>query len=81
MEDTDENIELILAQWQTCVEMANTVSQRRDAMNNIFNNLKFSDYNCGISYLGTEVTSRSHSWDRYLCSMALFYPKLQGIEY
>ncbi len=26
MEDTDENIELILAQWQTCVEMANTVS-------------------------------------------------------
>ncbi len=36
MEDTDENIELILAQWQTCVEMANTVSQRRDAMNNIF---------------------------------------------
>lgn len=36
MEDTDENVELILAQWQTCVEMANTVSQRRDAMNNIF---------------------------------------------
>lgn len=36
MEDTDVNVELILAQWQTCVEMANTVSQRRDAMNNIF---------------------------------------------
>lgn len=36
MEDTDENVKLILAQWQTCVEMANTVSQRRDAMNNIF---------------------------------------------
>lgn len=28
--------ELILAQWQTCVEMANSVSQRRDSMNNIF---------------------------------------------
>ena len=28
--------EVILAQWQTCVEMANSVSQRRDAMNNIF---------------------------------------------
>ena len=31
-----ENQEIILAQWQTCVEMANSVSQRRDAMNNIF---------------------------------------------
>lgn len=28
--------EIILAQWQTCVEMANSVSQRRDTMNNIF---------------------------------------------
>ena len=28
--------ETILAQWQTCVEMANSVSQRRDTMNNIF---------------------------------------------
>lgn len=30
--DTDT----ILSQWQTCVEMANSVSQRRDNMNNIF---------------------------------------------
>lgn len=28
--------DVILAQWQTCVEMANSVSQRRDTMNNIF---------------------------------------------
>lgn len=28
--------EIILAEWQTCVEMANSVSQRRDTMNNIF---------------------------------------------
>ena len=28
--------EIILAQWKTCVEMANSVSQRRDSMNNIF---------------------------------------------
>ncbi len=28
--------ELILEQWKTCVEMANSVSQRRDTMNNIF---------------------------------------------
>lgn len=31
-----EKTEIILAQWQTCVEMANSISQRRDAMNNIF---------------------------------------------
>lgn len=28
--------ETLLAQWQTCVEMANSVSQRRDTMNNLF---------------------------------------------
>lgn len=28
--------QLALAQWQTCVEMANAVSQRRDATNNLF---------------------------------------------
>lgn len=52
MEDTNEKIELILAQWQTCVEMANSVSQRRDAMNNIFITL-----NLAI------VTAVSVTWD------------------
>lgn len=28
--------ETLLAQWQTCVEMANAVSERRDTMNNLF---------------------------------------------
>lgn len=32
----EEQQEQLLAQWQTCVEMANAVSQRRDAMNNLF---------------------------------------------
>lgn len=27
---------ILLAQWQTCVEMANSVSERRDTMNNLF---------------------------------------------
>lgn len=36
METTNEDIELLLNQWQTCVDMANSVSQRRDNMNNIF---------------------------------------------
>ncbi|MFU0540869.1 hypothetical protein [Gardnerella vaginalis] len=39
MDDTNHDSnksEIILAQWQTCVEMANSVSQRRDSMNNIF---------------------------------------------
>lgn len=31
--DSQENL---LAQWQTCVEMANSVSERRDTMNNLF---------------------------------------------
>ena len=32
----NDDKEIILAQWQTCVEMANATSQRRDTMNNIF---------------------------------------------
>lgn len=36
MKTTDDKTEIVLAQWQTCVEMANSVSQRRDTMNNIF---------------------------------------------
>lgn len=31
-----DKTEIIVSQWQTCVEMANSVSQRRDTMNNIF---------------------------------------------
>lgn len=52
MKDKDEKTELILSQWQTCVEMANFVSQRRDAMNNIFITL-----NLAI------VTAVSVTWD------------------
>lgn len=36
MENTTEDKELLLNQWQTCVDMANSISQRRDNMNNIF---------------------------------------------
>ena len=36
MKTTDDKTEIVLAQWQTCVEMANSVSQRRDTMNSIF---------------------------------------------
>lgn len=32
----DQDISVVLEQWKTCVEMANTVSQRRDVINNIF---------------------------------------------
>ena len=32
---TDDK-QIILAQWQTCVEMANNASQRRDTTNNFF---------------------------------------------
>ena len=36
MKTSENKTDIILAQWQTCVEMANSVSQRRDTMNNIF---------------------------------------------
>lgn len=52
MKNTDDKTEIILAQWQTCVEMANSVSQRRDTMNNIFMTL-----NLAI------VTAVSITWD------------------
>lgn len=35
-ENQSSQVGIVLQQWQTCVEMANSVSQRRDAMNNIF---------------------------------------------
>lgn len=31
-----ERQDSLLSQWQTCVEMANAVSERRDTMNNLF---------------------------------------------
>lgn len=34
--DISENQDTLLAQWQTCVEMANAISERRDTMNNLF---------------------------------------------
>lgn len=39
MNDTEATI---LAQWQTCVDMANATSQRRDAMNNLFATLNIA---------------------------------------
>lgn len=33
---SEENKEMLLSQWQTCVEMANSISERRDNMNNLF---------------------------------------------
>ena len=37
-----DNKEIILAQWQTGVDMANSTSQRRDAMNNLFATLNIA---------------------------------------
>lgn len=35
IEQSNKN-DIALAQWQTCVEMANSISQRRDTTNNLF---------------------------------------------
>lgn len=48
----NDKTNIILSQWQTCVEMANSVSQRRDTMNNIFVTL-----NLAI------ITTVSLTWD------------------
>lgn len=37
-----DSSEIILSQWQTCVELANSVSQRRDSMNNIMSTLNIA---------------------------------------
>lgn len=36
MTNCESKDELLLLEWQTCVEMANYISQRRDTMNNFF---------------------------------------------
>lgn len=37
-----ENESTVLAMWQTCVDMANASSQRRDTMNNLFASLNIA---------------------------------------
>lgn len=32
----NRSVDIILEEWKTCVEMANSISQRRDTFNNIF---------------------------------------------
>lgn len=34
--DMNDSTPIVLSQWQTCVEMSNILSQRRDAMNSTF---------------------------------------------
>lgn len=46
---------LISMQWQTCVEMANSVSQRRDVMNNLFITLNLAIIT-GVSLVGGTKT-------------------------
>lgn len=38
----ENDVNSVLTQWQTCVEMANSISQRRDAMNNLFTTLNIA---------------------------------------
>lgn len=42
MKENEESHSQLLQQWQTCVEMANSVSQRRDNMNNLFVSLNLA---------------------------------------
>lgn len=42
MAEKQSNVDVLINQWQTCVEMADSVSQRRDTMNNIFATLNLA---------------------------------------
>ena len=48
----EEKTNAILSQWQTCVEMANNISQRRDSMNNLMVTLNLA-----------LITAISIAWD------------------
>lgn len=52
---TDKSEEILLTQWQTCVEMANAVSQRRDTMNNLFVTLNLAIV-AAVSFIGGAKT-------------------------
>ncbi|NHM14936.1 RipA family octameric membrane protein [Xiamenia xianingshaonis] len=68
--------ELLLQQWQTCVESANTVSQRRDAINGIFVTLSLAVVTCSTAFwdrksipillVGVAICI---AWLLYLCSL------------
>ena len=47
--------DLLSVQWQTCVDMANSVSQRRDTMNNLFVTLNLAII-AGVSLVGGPKT-------------------------
>lgn len=56
----NKDTEIVLTQWQTCVEMANSVSQRRDTMNNIFVTLNLATIAaisliCDIKTIGLSI--------------------------
>ena len=42
VDDKCQDDAITLAQWQTCVEMANSISIRRDSMNNLFVSLNLA---------------------------------------
>lgn len=48
--EDEDNQKIILSQWQTCVEMANSVSVRRDTCNNLFASLNLAIV-AAISYI------------------------------
>jgi len=54
---SDKEAERILAQWKTCVEMADSVSRRRDTMNHIFISL-----NLALAVSGTAFSGNSQGW-------------------
>lgn len=76
MLNTNEDKELLLNQWQTCVDMSNSVSQRRDNMNNIFITLNLAIIAAVFNYMGHKIIIYPDSWNNYMYSMDTHNSKL-----
>lgn len=77
---TDKSEETLLTQWQTCVEMANAVSQRRDAMNNLFVTLNLAIRCSCFLYLGRKNHYVARVRHHCLRRLDFLYQKFQRTE-
>ena len=64
--------EVLLAQWQTCVEMANSVSERRDSVNNLFVTLNLAII-AAISFIWDVQTIALLGSGIVVCTIWLFF--------
>lgn len=57
IEKKKENVDTLLLQWQTCVESANVVSQRRDVINGLFVTLNLATITTIVALWGMKAVT------------------------